>query len=111
MDTFNYCVQIGANGTIPVKVNSAQFDDGYRQVSSVGINPVTETWNLTCKGSKKEMQKIRDFLTDHCVNSFYWENPWGELKTYRVKSDSIMPNFITGQFVELSFTFEQAFSS
>jgi len=40
MDTFSYCVQIGATGTVPVKVNSAQFDDGYKQVSGVGINSV-----------------------------------------------------------------------
>ncbi|WP_241593058.1 phage tail protein [Rosenbergiella epipactidis] len=43
MNTFSYCVQIGATGTVPVKVNSAQFDDGYKQVSGIGINSVAET--------------------------------------------------------------------
>lgn len=109
-DTFTYCVQIGANGTVPVKVNSAQFGDGYKQVSGAGINPIAETWSLTSKGRVSEMQKIRDFLTSHCINSFYWKNPWGEKKLYRVKPDSITPNFVNGQFVEITFTFEQAFS-
>ncbi|WP_241616879.1 phage tail protein [Rosenbergiella epipactidis] len=110
MDTFSYCVQIGATGTVPVKVNSAQFDDGYKQVSGVGINSVAETWNLTSKGALADMQKVRDFLTSHCASSFYWKNPWGETKMYRVKAHSITPNFVTGQYVELSFTFEQAFA-
>lgn len=110
MDTFSYCVQIGANGTVPVKVNSAQFDDGYKQVSGVGINSVAEAWSLTSKGQLADMQKVRQFLTSHCAASFYWKNPWGETKMYRVKSDSITTNFVTGQYVELTFTFEQAFT-
>ena len=65
MDTFSYCVQIGATGTVPVKVNSAQFDDGYKQVSGVGINSVAEKWNLTSKGPLADMQKVRDFLNSH----------------------------------------------
>ncbi|KYP85545.1 tail protein, partial [bacteria symbiont BFo1 of Frankliniella occidentalis] len=37
-------------------------------------------------------------------------NPWGEKKLYRVKADSIRPNFINGNFVEIAFTFEQSFA-
>ena len=37
-DTFEYCVSVGAPGKIPVTVNSAQFGDGYSQVSEMGLN-------------------------------------------------------------------------
>ena len=110
MDTFSYCVQIGATGTVPVKVNSAQFDDGYKQVSEDGLNASMETWSLTCNGRPDDMATVRDFLVSHCATSFYWKNPWGETKLYRVKSDSIAPTFIYGNYVSLAFTFEQAVS-
>lgn len=110
MDTFEWCVSVGASGTVPVKVFTAQFDDGYKQVAESGINPDAESWDLNAKGIVKDMLPLRKFLTAHCAKSFLWKNPWGETKKYRVKPDSITLNFVNGNFVELSFTFEQSFS-
>ena len=110
IDTFSYCVQVGANGTIPVTVNSIQFGDGYKQVSEVGINPVAEVWNLTSREYLAKSKEVKAFLESHCAKSFYWTNPWGDKKLYQVKADSITPNFVTGQFVEITFIFEQAFA-
>ena len=107
-DTFDYCVSIGASGTLPVKTSSAQFGDGYKQVSGVGLNDALETWELTSKGRPENMLGVRNFLSSHCVHSFYWTNPWGEKKLYRVKADSIAPSFVYGNWAEISFTFEEA---
>ncbi|MBS0878593.1 MULTISPECIES: phage tail protein [unclassified Tatumella] len=107
-DIFDYSVSIGASGTQPVNTYSAQFGDGYRQVAGTGLNNPLETWDLICKGRPNQMIDVRNFLSSHCVHSFYWTNPWGEKKLYRVKADSIAPSFTYGDWVEISFTFEEA---
>jgi len=56
------------------------------------------------------MASVRAFLKTHVTTSFWWTNPWGEKKLYRVKADSINPKFINGGFAEISFTFEQSFA-
>lgn len=110
IDTFDYSVSAGASGTAPVTTYSAQFGDGYKQVSADGMNAAMETWSLTCNGRPDDMVAVRDFLVSHCASSFYWKNPWGETKLYRVKADSIAPTFSYSNYVGLSFTFEQTVS-
>ncbi|MBS6058306.1 MAG: phage tail protein [Mixta calida] len=110
IDTFNWCVRVGASEELNVATLQAQFGDGYKQVASAGINTAMESWPVTCSGTKSEMATLRAFLKSHVISSFWWTNPWGEKKLYRVKSDSIRPNFVNGNFVEISFTFEQAFA-
>ena len=109
-DTFSWCVRIGAAETITVSTIQAQFGDGYKQVAENGINSRTESWNLSCNGAVDDMKKIRAFLKEHVAKSFWWENAWGEKKLYRTKADSIAPSFVNGQFVEIAFVFEEAFS-
>ncbi|WAH52494.1 phage tail protein [Pseudescherichia vulneris] len=110
IDTFTWCVRVGASGTNTVSTLQAQFGDGYKQVAGAGINTAAENWNLVCSGNASAMKAVRDFLRDHVIHSFWWVNPWGERKLFRVRGDSISPNFINGNFVEISFTFEQAFA-
>ena len=109
-DTFTWCVRTGANEQISKSVYQAKFGDGYEQVAENGINSDQETWPLTCSGNLEDMRPVRAFLKSHITTSFWWENPWGETKLYRVKYDSVNPNFINGNFVEISFTFVQAYS-
>ncbi|NIF20574.1 phage tail protein [Candidatus Pantoea multigeneris] len=108
IDTFSWAVRIGAEEQLSVAALSAQFGDGYSQIASAGINAAIETWTLSCNGDITEMKQVRSFLKDHVITSFWWENPWGEKKLYRVKKDSITPNFTTGVFVDISFTFLEA---
>ncbi|WP_210453666.1 phage tail protein [Pantoea ananatis] len=110
IDEFSWCVRTGATEEVTVSALQAQFGDGYKQVAGTGINSETEAWPVTCNGSKAEMALVRAFLKSHVTTSFWWVNPWGERKLYRVKFDSIRPNFINGNFVEITFTFEQAFA-
>jgi len=110
IDTFTWCVRIGPSGANTVATLQAQFGDGYKQVAGNGINTDAETWNLACNGDVATMKKVRDFLLSHVIKSFWWVNPWGEQKLYRVKADSVSPTFPHGGFVELSFIFEQSFS-
>lgn len=110
IDTFTWCVRIGASEELNVATLQAQFGDGYKQVASAGINTSLESWALTCSGTLTEMAEVRAFLKSHVISSFWWTNPWGEKKLYRVISDSISPSFVNGNFVDIAFTFEQAFA-
>lgn len=110
IDTFTWCVRIDASGTTSVSTVQVQFGDGYKQVAGTGINSEAETWNLACNGKAAKMKEVRDFLLDHVIKSFWWVNPWGEKKLYRVKADSVSPTFPKAGFAEISFVFEQAFA-
>ncbi|KGT86249.1 tail protein [Erwinia typographi] len=109
-DTFTWAARINSSEQLNVSTNQAQFGDGYKQISSNGINMAAETWSLTCNGVAADMGPLRVFLREHVISSFWWVNPWGEKKLYRVKSDSVNSKFINGGFVEITFTFEQAFA-
>ncbi len=109
-DTFTWRTQATPSSTETVSVYSAKFGDGYAQIAESGINPVAESWTLTYAGRKADVAAVRNFLRAHVVNSFWWENPWGETLLYRVKSDSIAPTFQARDVVSLAFTFEQAFA-
>lgn len=109
-DTFTWCVRVGADESLNVAALQAQFGDGYKQVGGAGINTDSESWSLTCSGNLAQMAEVRAFLKSHVIASFWWTNPWGEKKLYRVKKDSINPNFVNGNFVNIAFTFEQAFA-
>ncbi|MBJ8809832.1 phage tail protein [Citrobacter koseri] len=53
---------------------------------------------------------LRAFLMSHVTTSFWWTNPWGEKKLYRVKADSFSVSFPSGKKATVAFTFEQAFA-
>lgn len=110
-DTFGWCVRIGATETVTTATLQAQFGDGYKQIAGVGINQTMESWDLSCNGKVTDMAAVRAFLKSHVTTSFWWQNPWGETKLYRVKYDSIKPSFQNGQIADIAFTFEQAFTS
>ncbi|EMJ7956573.1 phage tail protein [Enterobacter chengduensis] len=109
-DTFTWATQVSPTATDTINLFTVQFGDGYEQVAINGINNVTEEWELTWTGKKKDVSAIRAFLHTHAHQSFWWSNPWGEKKLYRVKPDSIKPTFISGKVVSVAFTFKQAFA-
>lgn len=110
-EIFSWCVRTGASEQLLVSSLQAQFGDGYKQVAGIGINSSGETWPLSCNGKPEKILEIRNFLNSHVTNSFWWTNPWGERKTYRVIGNSINSTFVNGGWVEITFTFEQAFAS
>lgn len=109
-DTFTWGVRVGGSESLNVGTLQAQFGDGYKQIASTGINSASETWNLSHQGDVDDINPVRAFLKSHVTSSFWWTNPWGEKHLYRVKQDSVATKWITESFVEISFTFEQAFA-
>lgn len=110
MDTFSWPVRVNSSEQLKVATIEAQFGEGYKQVSSKGLYDVSESWSLSCNGDRASLLAVRHFLINHVTRTFWWVNPWGEKKRYRVKSDAIRTRFLHGALVEIGFTFEEAFS-
>ncbi|WP_031524701.1 phage tail protein [Siccibacter colletis] len=110
IDTFTWGVLVGGSESINVATLQSQFGDGYKQVSSAGINTAAATWTLSRRGNVSDIAEVRTFLASHVTVSFWWTDPWGDKKLFRVRADSVATKWITESFVELSFTFEQAFA-
>lgn len=110
IDTFGWRTRKTAQGKQLASMRQVQFGDGYKQVSGNGLNTHAETWNLDWIGQRAEARILRDFLQSHITSSFFWTNPWGEKKLYRVKFDSIQVSFPVGNKATLAFTFEQSFA-
>lgn len=109
-DTFTWRTRKTAQGTESVRTLQAQFGDGYKQVSGTGINDKSETWDLDWTGKRSDAAVLRAFLLSHVTTSFWWTNPWGEKKLYRVKADSFSISFPSGTKATVAFKFEQAFA-
>lgn len=110
VDTFTWQTQAQPTGAENMSVIAVQFGDGYKQVASSGLNATTQSWTLSLTDIKSNVVPIRAFLQKHIITSFFWLNPWGEKKLYRVKADSISSTFITAEVITLSFTFEEAYT-
>lgn len=108
--TFSWATQASPTANEVIDLIIARFGDGYEQVAINGINNVAEEWDLEWTGKKEDVAAIRLFLHSHTHQSFWWFNPWGEKKFYRVRPDSIKPTFISGKVVSLRFSFKQAFA-
>lgn len=110
VDTFTWRTQAQPTGAENMSVIAVQFGDGYKQVASSGLNATAQSWTLSLTDTKSNVAPIRSFLQKHVITSFFWVNPWGEKKLYRVKADSISSTFLTAEVITLSFTFEEAFA-
>lgn len=110
IDTFTWGVLVGGEEELNVATMQSQFGDGYKQIAAAGINTSTATWSLSRRDYLADIAPVRQFLNAHVTSSFWWTDPWGSKKLFRVKADSVRTKWLTESFVELSFTFEQAFA-
>lgn len=106
---FNFPVQANDTGSKEYLTRTAQFGDGYEQVSGDGINSSKETWAITFSGKIEKVKEVEDFLDERQgYKSFAWRNPLGRLGLYRVKRWDVVP--YSRDVLRLTATFEQAFS-
>lgn len=109
IDTFTWRTQGQPEGSLTQRVRSAQFGDGYKQVSGDGINPESQSWPVSFTGQQKDMVPLLSFIRSHTTTSFLWTPPYGVVGLYRVVSDSIKAAPVGGAVMTVSATFEQAF--
>lgn len=108
METFTWCPRVGAQGTTRHRTRSAQFGDGYAQVSGDPINAKVQSWPLTFTQPESIAAEIRDFLDRHRgYKAFFWTPPLGELSLWRVTEYNIQA--VGAGMYNISATFEQAF--
>lgn len=108
LETFNWSPRNGPTGDIKNRTRSAQYGDGYEQVTGDGINPETQSWPLTFVGMNSEIKPILKFVRSHGeTRAFKWVNPLGELGLYR--AIQIKPTQIDFARMSLSVTFVTAY--
>ena len=111
VETYNWFSQLGA-GPIEYSqsVRTAQFGDGYKQVSGAGMNDETFSYEFSFTGKPQTVRDIYAFLRRHKTKSFSFTPPGGDLALWRVEADSLQ-RFTKSKTVEtVSATFEQAFA-
>lgn len=96
-------------GDVSLRVRSAQFGDGYKQVVADGIHNKVQTWPMKFTGTKARIQEIQDFLDQHAgYKSFHWTPPLGTQGLYR--APKYTPAVEAAGVYSLTATFEQAFA-
>lgn len=112
MDTFTWPTEIqsGMEGTFNHRVRTAQFGDGYKQVSGDGLNPETQSWPITVSGRNEDIMPALLFLRCHVTTAFLWTPPFGELSLWRVVPDSIRATPLSRNAGTITATFEQAYA-
>lgn len=108
LQTFNWSPRNGPVGDIQFRTRSAQYGDGYEQVTGDGINSETQSWPLTFVGLNEDIRPILKFVREHGeTRAFKWVNPLGELGLYR--ATQIKPTVMDFARMSLSVTFVTAF--
>lgn len=108
-EEFTWCPRINAEQEVTFRTRSAQFGDGYKQVSGDGINTRSQKWTLEFTGDKEYIAAIKAFLDRHQgTRSFSWRPPLEPLGLYRC--NTYTPTALGAGKHSLSATFEQAFA-
>ncbi|WP_215846398.1 phage tail protein [Candidatus Pantoea bituminis] len=108
IEIFTWCPRINAAGETKFSTRKVQFGDGYAQVSGNGLNPRTQSWDLTFTGTESFISAIKTFLDSHGgVRAFQWKPPLEPTGLYRC--DTYTPTALGAGLFNLTATFEQAF--
>lgn len=103
--TFTYKVEREVTPDISFKVVETQFGDGYKQISSDGINNKEESYSITTNAYEVKAKEILAFFDElKGVKSFFWTPPLGKLGLYTCTDPKAVPQggglyVITGTFV------------
>lgn len=110
IETFTWSPRLNANADTTFRVRTAQYGDGYSQVSADGINPKKDNWDLNFVGTEAYITAIKGFLDRHAGSkSFRWKPPLSPLGLFRCKT--YKPTATGGNNYSLSATFEQAYQA
>lgn len=103
--TFTWSPLNGPTADLSYNTRSAQFSDGYEQITSNGLNPEKQAWPLTFTGMGDYISPIISFLREHKADrAFKWVNPLNELGLYRASQLKITPLDFERWTVTVTFT-------
>ena len=108
LETFNWSPRVNPSQDVTMLTREAQFGDGYTQTSGDGINPRSQSWDLTFIGIESYIKAIKEFLDRHeGTRAFAWKPPLEDLGLFRCKQ--YKPSPMGGGNWSLTATFIQAF--
>lgn len=107
---FRWPVERAPSATIKYRTTVAQFGDGYKQVSSDGINTKDESYSITVNADLKTAKEIMKFFDQHNgTRAFMWRPPLGDLGLYTC--DDPTPVQKSTNLYVIAGTFVKSFSS
>lgn len=111
IEQFNWRIQAASQPTLSSKdaVRTAQFGDGYKQVSGTGLNDEVLNYAFSFTGDPITAREIYAFLRRHKTKSFTFAPPGGVLTLWRVEADSLQRVTLSKKVETVTATFEQAF--
>lgn len=109
-EVFTWSPDKGTTGDDDTAVLSSQYNNGYSQRLSVGINNISTSWPVTFMGKADYIIPIRDFLARHKgANHFLWSPPLHEQGAFITSGGwSIQP--LGGGVFTLTSKFQQVFN-
>lgn len=112
IEHFTWRIQAASQPTISSKdtVRTAQFGDGYKQISGAGLNDEVLGYAFSFTGDPVTAREIYAFLRRHKTKSFTFSPPGGDLALWRVVADSLQRVTLNKKVETVSATFEQAFA-
>ncbi|CAM8575011.1 phage tail protein [Enterobacter asburiae] len=111
IEHFVWRIQAASQPTLSSKdtVRTAQFGDGYKQVSGSGLNDEVLNYAFSFTGDPVTAREIHAFLRRHKTTSFSFTPPGGDLALWRVEADSLQRVILNKKVETVTATFEQAF--
>ena len=112
IEHFTWRIQAASQPTLSSKdtVRTAQFGDGYKQVSGAGLNDEVLNYAFSFTGDPATARDIYAFLRRHKIKSFTFTPPGSELALWRVAADSLQHVTANKRVETVTATFEQAFA-
>ena len=108
LETFTWCARINAQGDSTFSTRKIQFGDGYTQTAGNGLNPRSQSWDLTFTGTETFIREIKNFLDSHQGwRSFVWKPPLEDSGLYRC--EEYQPTALGAGLYELTATFVQSY--
>ncbi|MFF3704448.1 phage tail protein [Pseudomonas qingdaonensis] len=109
-EEFTWSPRVGSSGDVQTNVLTSQYNNGYSQRLSVGINNLAGSYQVSFTGTEAYLRPILEFFIRHKgALSFLWAPPMGGQGLY-VTSGGWQTTSHGKQRYTLSTTFQQVFS-
>ncbi|MFJ2456458.1 phage tail protein [Pseudomonas protegens] len=112
-ETFDFDVEVGADGDVSQRTWENNYGDGYTQAGGIGINTKSQVWNLAHTGEDlpgEELPELLAFLDRHeGYKAFHWTPPGEHQGWYRV--NGYKKKALGAGIYTVTFTVKQVFNS
>lgn len=109
-EVFTWLPEKDTTGDDATDILASQFNNGYSQRMSVGINNISTSWPVTFMGKSAYIVPIRDFFVRHKgANHFLWTPPLHEQGAFITDGGWSLKPLGGGVYI-LSSKFQQVFN-